>query len=97
MERYIEWLSVLQDPKPVYYIVRLQIRNNSHICIMSKLWQKTTNVNELVENFTVGRDREFDEQMAAFDVLGSLAHTRMLQSIGLMSEADLQLVQKELH
>ncbi|HEY9001347.1 MAG TPA: argininosuccinate lyase [Mucilaginibacter sp.] len=63
---------------------------------MSKLWQKTTNVNELVENFTVGRDREFDEQMAAFDVLGSLAHTRMLQSIGLMDEADLALVQKEL-
>lgn len=63
---------------------------------MSKLWQKTTNVNELVENFTVGRDREFDEQMAAFDVLGSLAHTRMLQSIGLMDEADLTLVQKEL-
>jgi argininosuccinate lyase len=63
---------------------------------MSKLWQKTTNVNELVENFTVGRDREFDEQMAAFDVLGSLAHTRMLQSIGLMNEADLVLVQKEL-
>ncbi|MBS1523326.1 MAG: argininosuccinate lyase [Bacteroidetes bacterium] len=63
---------------------------------MSKLWQKTTNVNELVENFTVGRDREFDEQMAAFDVLGSLAHTRMLQSIGLMDESDLNLVQKEL-
>ncbi|HTD99105.1 MAG TPA: argininosuccinate lyase [Mucilaginibacter sp.] len=63
---------------------------------MSKLWQKTTNVNELVENFTVGRDREFDEQMAAFDVLGSLAHTRMLQSIGLMDGADLELVQKEL-
>ncbi|MDF2432162.1 MAG: argininosuccinate lyase [Mucilaginibacter sp.] len=53
-------------------------------------------VNELVENFTVGRDREFDEQMAAFDVLGSLAHTQMLQSIGLMSADDLQLVQKEL-
>jgi len=63
---------------------------------MTKLWQKTTNVNELVENFTVGRDREFDEQMAAFDVLGSLAHTRMLQSIGLMDESDLNLVQKEL-
>jgi argininosuccinate lyase len=63
---------------------------------MSKLWQKTTNVNELVESFTVGRDREFDEQMAAFDVLGSLAHTRMLQSIGLMDEVDLTLVQKEL-
>jgi len=38
---------------------------------MSKLWQKTTNVNELVESFTVGRDTEFDAQMAAFDVLGS--------------------------
>jgi len=63
---------------------------------MSKLWQKTTNVNELVESFTVGRDREFDEQMAAFDVLGSLAHTCMLQSIGLMSADDLNLVQKEL-
>jgi argininosuccinate lyase len=63
---------------------------------MSKLWQKTTNVNELVENFTVGRDREFDEQMAAFDVLGSLAHARMLQRIGLMDEAELVLVQKEL-
>ncbi|MCD8740300.1 argininosuccinate lyase [Mucilaginibacter roseus] len=63
---------------------------------MSKLWQKTTNVNQLVEDFTVGRDREFDRQMAAFDVLGSLAHTRMLQSINLMSTEDLELVQAEL-
>ncbi|GAB3907901.1 argininosuccinate lyase [Mucilaginibacter boryungensis] len=63
---------------------------------MSKIWQKTTDVNALVENFTVGRDREFDQQMAAFDVLGSLAHTQMLQSIGLMSADDLQLVQQEL-
>ncbi|MEO6851722.1 MAG: argininosuccinate lyase [Mucilaginibacter sp.] len=63
---------------------------------MSKIWQKSVTVNELVENFTVGRDREFDEQMAAFDVLGSLAHTCMLQSIGLMTEKDLKLVQKEL-
>ncbi|GAA4088699.1 argininosuccinate lyase [Mucilaginibacter panaciglaebae] len=63
---------------------------------MSKLWQKTTNVNELVERFTVGRDTEFDAQMAAFDVLGSLAHTRMLESIGLMSAEDLDLVQREL-
>ena len=63
---------------------------------MSKLWQKTTNVNELVESFTVGRDTEFDHQMAAFDVLGSLAHTQMLESIGLMSSDDLQLVQREL-
>ncbi|WP_295676384.1 argininosuccinate lyase [uncultured Mucilaginibacter sp.] len=63
---------------------------------MAKIWQKSVTVNELVENFTVGRDREFDLQMAAFDVLGSLAHTQMLESIGLMSADDLQLVQTEL-
>ncbi len=63
---------------------------------MSKIWQKSITVNELVEDFTVGRDREFDEQMAAFDVLGSLAHTQMLESIGLMSADDLRLVQQEL-
>jgi len=63
---------------------------------MAKIWQKSVTVNELVENFTVGRDREFDLQMAAFDVLGSLAHTQMLESIGLMNADDLQLVQQEL-
>jgi argininosuccinate lyase len=63
---------------------------------MSKLWQKTSNVNQLVENFTVGRDTEFDRQMAAFDVLGSLAHTQMLESIGLMDTGDLTAVQREL-
>ena len=63
---------------------------------MSKIWQKSITVNELVENFTVGRDREFDLQMAAFDVLGSLAHTRMLESVGLMSAEDLAQVQQEL-
>ena len=61
-----------------------------------KIWQKSITVNELVENFTVGNDREFDLQMAAFDVLGSLAHTKMLQSIGLMTAEDLGLVQQEL-
>jgi argininosuccinate lyase len=61
-----------------------------------KIWQKSVDVNQLVENFTVGNDRAFDTQMAAFDVLGSLAHTIMLESIGLMSTDDLQLVQQEL-
>ncbi|MGN6394336.1 MAG: argininosuccinate lyase [Mucilaginibacter sp.] len=63
---------------------------------MAKIWQKSVTVNELVENFTVGKDREFDLEMAAFDVLGSLAHTQMLESIGLMSAEDLKSVQKEL-
>ena len=61
-----------------------------------KIWQKNISVNQLVENFTVGRDREFDLQLAAFDVLGSLAHTQMLESIGLMSAEDLVLIQQEL-
>ncbi|WP_462265982.1 argininosuccinate lyase [Mucilaginibacter sp.] len=63
---------------------------------MSKLWQKTTRVDKWVEHFTVGKDREFDRQMAAFDVLGSLAHTRMLNQAGLLNDEDLQLVQREL-
>jgi argininosuccinate lyase len=61
-----------------------------------KIWQKSVTVNELVEHFTVGNDRVFDLQMAAFDVLGSLAHTKMLYSIDLMDDEDLNKVQIEL-
>ncbi len=60
---------------------------------MSKLWQKETETERSVEKVTVGNDRELDHQLAAFDVLGSLAHTRMLQSIGLMDSQDLEQVQ----
>ncbi|MFZ4100997.1 MAG: argininosuccinate lyase [Sphingobacterium thalpophilum] len=60
---------------------------------MSKLWQKETETERSVEKFTVGNDRELDHQLAAFDVIGSLAHTRMLQSIGLMDSRDLEHVQ----
>lgn len=61
-----------------------------------KLWQKDKEVSKSVEQFTVGQDRELDLFLAASDVLGSLAHTRMLESIGLMSKEDLELVQREL-
>src|SRR5690554_4592568 len=61
-----------------------------------KLWQKNTEVDKTVEKFTVGRDREMDFYLAKFDVLGSLAHTRMLESIGLLSSEDLLAIQKEL-
>ena len=61
-----------------------------------KLWQKNTDVNEMVESFTVGRDREMDIYLAEADVLGSLAHTRMLESIGLLTGAELESVQAEL-
>ena len=52
-----------------------------------KLWQKDTQTAKSVETFTVGKDRELDAEMAAFDVLGSLAHTQMLESIGLLTKA----------
>ncbi|MFT2007537.1 argininosuccinate lyase [Pontibacter sp. 13R65] len=61
-----------------------------------KLWQKNTSVASEIEKFTVGKDPDFDLQLAAFDVLGSLAHTRMLESIGLLEEAELVELQREL-
>ncbi|KAA5547778.1 argininosuccinate lyase [Adhaeribacter rhizoryzae] len=61
-----------------------------------KLWQKATAVKQEVEEFTVGKDRELDLLLAPFDVLGSLAHTRMLHSINLMTAEDLDLVHQEL-
>ena len=61
-----------------------------------KLWDKGTSVNELIENFTVGKDREMDLYLAKFDVLGSIAHAQMLQSINLLSESELAELQSEL-
>lgn len=61
-----------------------------------KLWQKDKEVSGSVEQFTVGKDRELDQFLAEADVLGSLAHTRMLASIGLMNADDLEAVQTEL-
>lgn len=61
-----------------------------------KLWDKGTKVNQNVENFTVGKDRELDLQLAPFDVLGSLAHCKMLASINLLESEELVLVEKEL-
>jgi argininosuccinate lyase len=61
-----------------------------------KIWQKNIDVNQFVENFTVGKDRELDLQMAKFDVLGSLAHTQMLETINLLTAEELKVVQQEL-
>lgn len=61
-----------------------------------KIWQKNIDVDSFVESFTVGNDRVMDLQLAAADVLGSLAHTRMLNSINLMTDEDLVVVQQEL-
>ncbi len=54
-----------------------------------KLWQKdNSSVNELIEKFTVGRDKEFDLLLAQYDVQGSIAHVRMLKEVGLMNKQD---------
>ncbi len=62
-----------------------------------KLWSKqNTSTTQLVEQFTVGKDKDFDQLLAPFDVLGSIAHVKMLASIGLISAAELQALVKEL-
>ncbi|MDP2089625.1 MAG: argininosuccinate lyase [Flavobacteriaceae bacterium] len=63
-----------------------------------KLWQKDNkSSSELIEKFTVGNDKELDLVLAEFDVKGSLAHTQMLESIGLLTKEELQLIHSELH
>src|SRR5215203_2938511 len=61
-----------------------------------KLWQKDKGSLKEVETFTVGKDREMDMYLAAFDVLGSLAHIQMLESVGLLAKNELSQLQQEL-
>ncbi len=61
-----------------------------------KLWQKDKASLKEVELFTVGKDREMDMYLASFDVLGSLAHIAMLESVGLLTKNELSNLQQEL-
>ena len=61
-----------------------------------KLWEKNITVDKAIEKFTVGKDIEMDLYLAKYDVLGSIAHITMLESIGLLSKEELQILQKEL-
>jgi argininosuccinate lyase len=61
-----------------------------------KLWQKDKSSLKEVEKFTVGNDRDLDIYLAPFDVLGSLAHTKMLESVGLLSKEELVVLEVEL-
>ena len=61
-----------------------------------KLWEKSVDVNENIDRFTVGRDREMDLYLAKHDVLGSMAHITMLESIGLLEANELEILLKEL-
>lgn len=61
-----------------------------------KLWEKSTQVNKEIERFTVGRDREMDLFLAKYDVLGSMAHITMLESIDLLTKGELAQLLAEL-
>lgn len=61
-----------------------------------KLWEKSVQVNKDIERFTVGRDREMDLYLAKHDVLGSMAHITMLESIGLLTKEELRQLLAEL-
>ena len=61
-----------------------------------KLWEKNTQVDREIERFTVGRDREMDIFLAKYDILGSMAHITMLESVGLLGKEELKSLLKEL-
>lgn len=63
---------------------------------MNKLWEKNFEINKEIERFTVGRDREMDLYLAKYDVLGSMAHITMLESIGLLGSDELPVLLDEL-
>ena len=62
-----------------------------------KLWSKGFEPDKMIEEFTVGQDRELDMRLARYDVQGSLAHIKMLQSIGLLTAEELTLLSEALH
>ncbi len=61
-----------------------------------KLWEKNVQVDQEIEKFTVGKDREMDLYLAPYDVLGSMAHITMLETIGLLTAEELSSLLKEL-
>lgn len=62
----------------------------------SKLWEKSVTVDHDVETYTVGRDREMDLYLAPYDILGSMAHITMLQTIDLLTKDELDSLLTEL-
>ena len=61
-----------------------------------KLWEKNIDVNPEIERFTVGRDRELDLLLARYDILGSIAHSTMLESIGMLTRDEKTALHQEL-
>ena len=63
---------------------------------MSKLWQKNNVTSSAVEQFTIGKDQQMDQYLAAYDVLGSIAHTTMLSEVGLLTKEEQVQLKKAL-
>jgi len=63
---------------------------------MKKLWQKKIETDAFIEQFTTGNDPMFDLELAPFDVLGSLAHIQMLNSVGLLKDEEYKILAKNL-
>ncbi len=64
--------------------------------VRSKLWDKGFNVDERIERFTIGHDRELDLYLAPYDIMGTMAHIIMLSEAGLLPEKDLDVLLPEL-
>ncbi len=62
----------------------------------NKLWEKDFEINDRIERFTIGKDRELDLYLARYDVLGSMAHIKMLASVGLLEQNELNALSAEL-
>ena len=62
-----------------------------------KLWEKGIETDAFIEAFTVGRDREFDLELAKYDVQGTIAHITMLEKVGLLEKDELEILVKELN
>ena len=57
-----------------------------------KLWDKGYKIDDAIERFTVGKDKELDLLLATHDILGTMAHVTMLEHVGLLSKEDLDVL-----
>ena len=62
-----------------------------------KLWSRTDNLNKMIENFTVGSDRQYDMYLAKYDVLASKVHVKMLHKISILNDLEKKSLIRELN
>ena len=75
-----------------FSLVLHYLRTLNKIDTTMKLWDKGFEPDKMIETFTVGNDRELDLRLARYDVEGSMAHIRMLESIGLIEKEELPVL-----